>query len=414
MQLLPYIMSISSNSPFIPSTALTVARQIFFSCTSAFASGLMLLRWRKIDAGLKEGLWNIYGYFTFFTFCSSCICIATWAVYIVVFTRHFFFFTSLDDALYGMIRLKQNSTSPDARYSFNHVMLDMASSRTHWAAWQVLHSIGFTCATTANMMVLDRMRAFSVPRQKYALASRLGMVGVIAGCLVGVCGSAVSAVTKMRAAAFAEQAASASLNMTVSRRKDNSNVRVALELWQSAKTEDHDAQVLDSIQQVSEMSLLVIQVFLFVVTGALCARRISSALPSFRAVAALSSAKLLHRQIVITAATILITFLPRATFATMEAISNVRQDFDSGSCWPPCSQVVVQKFVGGCRIPYNQFTHMNIYLMLTPELQLVAVLLSSPLVHLVALWGMTSDRTLSAMKMADARTAAARLELLAS
>ncbi len=137
-------------------------------------------------------------------------------------------------------------------------------------------------------------------------------------------------------------------------------------------------------------------------------------MPSFRTVATVSSAKRLHRQIVITAAAILITFLPLATFATMQAISNVREDFDSGSCWPPCSEVVVQKFVGGCRMPYNQFTHMNIYLMFTPELQLVAVLLSSPLVHLVALWGMTSDRTLLAMKMVDARTAAARLELLAS
>jgi hypothetical protein len=398
----------------LPCTALTVAEQIFFSCTSAFASGLMLLRWRKIDADLKEGLWNIYGYFTFFTFFSSCICAATWAVYIVVFTRHISFITSLDDSLYGMIRPKYNSTSVDASYSFYYVMLDMASSRTYWSAWQVLHSIGFTCATAANMMVLDRMRAFSVPRQKHALASRLGMAGVIAGCLVGVCGSAVSAVTKMRAASFADQAASASINFTVPRRKNNSNVRDALEFWQSAKTEDHDAQVLDSIQLVSEMSMLVIQVFLFVITGVLCARRINSVLPSFRAVATVSSAKRLHRQIVFTAAAILITFLPRATFATMEAISNVRQDFDSGSCWPPCSDVVVKKFVGGCKKPFNQYTHMNIYLMFTPEFQLVAMLLSSPLVHLVALWGMTSDRTLLAMKMVDTRTAAARLELLAS
>ena len=51
-----------------------------------------------------------------------------------------------------------------------------------------------------------------------------------------------------------------------------------------------------------------------------------------------------------------------------------------------------------CPEPYNQFALMQLYLLYTPELQMLVVLISSPLALLVALWGMTSGRTLQAMR----------------
>jgi len=41
---------------------------------------------------------------------------------------------------------------------------------------------------------------------------------------------------------------------------------------------------------------------------------------------------------------------------------------------------------------------MRLWITLTPAFQLVVVLVSSPLAMLVALWGMTSSRTLQIMK----------------
>ena len=47
---------------------------------------------------------------------------------------------------------------------------------------------------------------------------------------------------------------------------------------------------------------------------------------------------------------------------------------------------------------HNVFTHIQQWAILTPEFQVTIVLVSSPLTLLVALWGMTSEQTLHAMK----------------
>ena len=47
---------------------------------------------------------------------------------------------------------------------------------------------------------------------------------------------------------------------------------------------------------------------------------------------------------------------------------------------------------------HNVFTHFNQWALNTPEFQVTIVLVSSPLTLLVALWGMTSEQTLHAMK----------------
>ena len=44
------------------------------------------------------------------------------------------------------------------------------------------------------------------------------------------------------------------------------------------------------------------------------------------------------------------------------------------------------------------YLHMQFWLLLTPEFQLSVVLISPPLALLVALWSMTSDRTLQLIK----------------
>jgi hypothetical protein len=169
---------------------------------------------------------------------------------------------------------------------------------------------------------------------------------------------------------------------------------------------------LDSIQEFSEMIVLVIQVLAFLVVGIMCARRVSSALLSLSPNAdASASAMRLHRQIVFTAAVIFITFLPRATFASMKAASNALQDIGYCECLPLCSDVVVQGRASKCPRPCNQWFHMALYLQYSPEFNLLVVLLSTSLVQLVVLWGMTSDRMLHAMQARDRKEVAVNVSL---
>jgi hypothetical protein len=50
---------------------------------------------------------------------------------------------------------------------------------------------------------------------------------------------------------------------------------------------------------------------------------------------------------------------------------------------------------------FNVFTHIVRWAAYTPEFQVTIVLISSPLTLLAALWGMTSKKTLQAMKSSE-------------
>ena len=94
----------------------------------------------------------------------------------------------------------------------------------------------------------------------------------------------------------------------------------------------------------------------------------------------------LRRRIVGTAAVVFVTFLLRAVFSAMNAVSNaleIQVLTCSNGCDPACT---------------NLWSVIQVWLEFTPEFQLIVVLISSPLALLVALWGMTSERTLQHMR----------------
>ena len=87
-----------------------------------------------------------------------------------------------------------------------------------------------------------------------------------------------------------------------------------------------------------------------------------------------------------TAAFVFLTFLLRAVFSTMNALSyalQIQVSTCSSNCNPACN---------------NVWTVIQEWLQFTPEFQLSVVLISSPLALLVALWGMTDKRTLQLMR----------------
>ena len=95
-------------------------------------------------------------------------------------------------------------------------------------------------------------------------------------------------------------------------------------------------------------------------------------------------------RIVGTAALVFVTFLLRAVYSTMFALSNQLQNAGNYVNCPSSTQCDAS-----C---YNVYRLMQEWLFYTPEFQLTVVLISSPLAMIVALWGMTSDRTLQRMQ----------------
>ena len=107
-------------------------------------------------------------------------------------------------------------------------------------------------------------------------------------------------------------------------------------------------------------------------------------------------------RIVGTTAFVFVTFLLRAVYSTMFALGNELQN--EGNYCPssnPCD--------ASC---FNVYRLMQLWILYTPEFQLMVVLISSPLAMLVALWGMTSDRTLQRMQSNRRQKGAMRSVLL--
>ena len=144
-----------------------------------------------------------------------------------------------------------------------------------------------------------------------------------------------------------------------------------------------------SVQQFCEVAVLLIIILAFAVVGIASARRVSSALlevsnSNHEHVEAVG--RQLRRRIVGTAAFVFVTFLLRAVFSIMSALSRALQIevfTCSDYCDPACN---------------NEWTVIHYWLAFTPEFQLSVMLISSPLALIVALWGMTNRRTLQHMR----------------
>jgi hypothetical protein len=213
------------------------------------------------------------------------------------------------------------------------------------------------------------------------------MVLVVVGGVVGISGNIVSAVYKLQSADFATSAASAA---------DKGNVFEVISLIQQCTDRGDLAVKIESIQGFSEISVLVLLIATFIAVGVMCARRVDSSLASMTSGAG-AKAKHLRRQIVVTVAVVFVTFFLRAAFASFYAVSASLQNIGvhNTACIPSlCSS----SSVSNCQTSFNKYSDMQLFLAYTPELQIVVVLISSPLALLVALWGMTSDHTLEAMR----------------
>ena len=95
----------------------------------------------------------------------------------------------------------------------------------------------------------------------------------------------------------------------------------------------------------------------------------------------------LQRKILGTFTFVFVTFLLRAVFSTMLALARALQNEGDTACG-----------FGSCDSQcHNVYTLMFLWILYTPEFQMLVVFVASPLSLLVALWGMTDVRALELM-----------------
>jgi len=349
---------------------------------SAVASGCMFTLWWRLGEEGRRDVWRLYGVFTALMCIGSCAGAAAWAVSMESSVASFITSVNIREYPFPM---------PNPNYSYPQILLISARGYKYAAWFKFVYPLEFLILSIVKLTVLDRMKTFSAPqgdlrdKQRWAKAGRVVMVLVVAGGVVGICGNIASGVYRLQAADSMVSAA----NILAS---NNGSFFTALPLITQSQHENDLSTQIASLQEFSEMCTLLLMVAAFVVVGVTSARRVDSSLASLRAGASVK-AKHLRRQIVVTAVVVFVTFLLRAVFASFNAVSATRQNLGA-VCQSPCS-TATSMF---CPEPYNQFTHMQLVLLYTPEIQILVVLISSPLALLVALWGMTSGRTLSAMR----------------
>jgi hypothetical protein len=313
-------------------------------------------------------VWVLYGWFSGLMCVGSVFGAVTWAFWMQALVAGF---TSNTPGL-----------SPAQDQSFY-------AEATYWgAAFYVPYAIEFLCLSVAKLLVLHRMADFAVPKsdglsRRLAVGGRVVMAAVVVGNVAGLFGNIATAVLNKQVGDLANAAAAAFA--------DNSTEAANAILAQTNQksTVANDAA---SVQQFSEVAVLLLIIVAFAVVGAACARRISSVQQNRDALmgtadsaAAAPAWRQLRRQILGTAAFVFLTFLLRAVFSTMNALSyalQIQVSTCSSNCNPACN---------------NVWTVIQEWLQFTPEFQLTVVLISSPLALIVALWGMTDKRTLQHM-----------------
>jgi hypothetical protein len=205
------------------------------------------------------------------------------------------------------------------------------------------------------------------------------MAVVVLGNAVGLAANVAAAVRAAKAAAAAS-AASASFAAN--------DIESAVAFRSSSQKEAQLVISTSSVQQFSEVAVLLLIVAAFVVSGVLCFRFVSSWLRAVNETsAAAATGRGLRRRMVGTAAIVFAAFVVRSVFATMSAVARQLQD---GRTRCPGNF---------CDVSCDVFTNIHQWMTYTPEFQVTIVLISSPLTLLVALWGMTSRQILRLMKL---------------
>jgi len=318
-----------------------------------------------MDGERRRRVWRLYGWFSGLMLCGSMFGAVAWGAYMQNLVLNF-----------------DTYNNPSATLTESQSHSSAAQIRRWIAAFSVTNAMEFFCLSVAKLMVLDRMKDFAAEgiSRRWVVGGRVVLAAVVAGNVVGLGGNVAAAVYFERTAEFYSAASAAyAANNTA----DGDNFRNL-----GVQQEQH-AESTQALQSFCEVAVLLLIIVAFAVVGAACARRVSSALLDMTDAFA-AAGRQLRLQIVGTAVFVFVTFLLRAVFSTWHALVFELQDGGDAVSCPSKS-----KCDASC---FNVYKLMERWFIYTPEFQLTVVLISSPLALLVALWGMTSERTLKLMQ----------------
>ena len=334
----------------------------------------MWTQWLLAGPERRELMWPLYGRFTALLACGSVLGTVAWSANIGNYYYEIVANKMLDDL---------QADAPDYSIRRSQIQTMFALSNYWWAAWMVVYALEFPMVCVAKLTVLFRMLEFAAPRasgelrHRLALFLRVVMAVVILGSVVGFCGNAAAASAAVTTAHFFTQAATAYAS--------NSTAQ-GFAFENQASAQNSHANMVISVQQFSEVVVLLIIILAFFVAGTLCARRLMASKIDH------SKLSRLIRQIFATIAVIFITFLLRSVFATLNAVTQLLQNSDIATLCGLCRIDPIVTATGSTPCN-NVFSVIQNWIIFTPEFELLVVLISSPLSLLVSLWGMTSDNT---------------------
>jgi len=323
----------------------------------------MFLRWWRMDGEGRRRVWRLYGWFSGLMLCGSMFGAVAWVA--------------------GMQVLVLNLNNISYNWSSKVQYLSTFAQLHRWAAvFFITYAMEFLCLSVAKLMVLDRMSDFAADAmtRRWVVGGRAVLAAVVAANVVGLGGNVAAAVYMAQSAGSFSAASDAYAA---------NNTADAHNLVNLGYQQEQLAVSTEAVQLICEVAVLLLIIVAFAVVGAACARRVSSALVDMTDAFA-AAGRQLRLQIVGTAAVVFVTFLLRAVYSTIYAVANALQDSASFANCPS------QK---GCDAScFNVFQLIRLWLLYTPEFQVTVVLISSPFALLVALWGMTSERTLQLMQ----------------
>jgi len=352
--------------------------QVVAFCVSALGSGTMFVRWWRLEEDDRRRVWLLYGWFSGLMFVGSVFGVVAWAVWIQVLLA--FFSASnpgLTQAQTQSMDVKQNNME---------------------AAFFIPSAIDFMCLSIAKLMVLERMADFAVAKID-GMSRHVVVGGRVVMAAVGVC-NVVIFCSSVAAAVLMKEAAS--LNSAYGAAFAANNFEDSVKFAKQARQKYSEALIAISVQQFSEVAVLLIIIFAFAVVGIAGARRVNSALRNMNDEHG-AAGRQLRRQIVGTTAFVFVTFLLRAVFTIMFALARALQNAEAA-----CAATASSVCDAAC---FNQWRLMEQWITSTPEFPSMVVLISSPVAMIVALWGMTSKRTLELMNSSGEQSAAARDDL---
>jgi hypothetical protein len=331
---------------------------------------MFLLWWRMPEEGRRH-VWQLYGKFSGLMFCGSIFGAVSWGVNMQALVLNF----STD----------RNKTTLSEAES----LMYQAKIRQLLAAFSVLYALEFICVSMAKLMVLDRMREFvarstvvlGFKTRHFNVAKKALVSFVIGGNLAGLGGNIAVALYYDKTAQMYNAASAAySAGDTV----------YGSNLTATGREQNQVASFTRSVQAYCEVAVLLMIVLSFVIVGILCMQRIRSALLETERNTR-AAGRYLRLRIVGTSTFTFVAFLLRSVFSIMYSIANGLQNGAVANKCPngnnPC--------LNPC---FNVHKVIQLWLIYSPEFQLMVVMISSPLALLVALWGMTSERILREMR----------------